>query len=83
MQVTAYRCDVCRLLSEDKPKFYIEEGEHGFKISKHSAYKSLDKGACSDDCARAALKVWLEERGKPKESALTQAREEYNGSSSL
>jgi hypothetical protein len=65
MKVTAYRCDCCKSLSEEKPKYFFDPESSNFELKTFSHYYSLDKAACSDDCARGALAAWLAKNNAP------------------
>jgi hypothetical protein len=70
MKISAYRCDVCKGISEEIPKYQFDADER-FEASSYKSYQDYRTCACSDECLKVAFSVWVERFGVPEEAPVT------------
>jgi len=58
--VTAYRCDVCNALAEDKPRYNYRFNGEKFVVEDYQSW-SEHKCACDRICLKKAAMAWVKD----------------------
>ena len=65
MRIRAFKCEVCKSLSETEHKFTINPSDTRFEVWMRTYIPEHADSVCSPECVKAALAAWLATNGKP------------------